>query len=1167
MRLSKIKLAGFKSFVDPTTLHMRSNLVGIVGPNGCGKSNTIDAVRWVMGESSAKHLRGASMEDVIFNGSNSRKPVGQASIELVFDNSDGKLGGEFAQFSEVSIRRQVSRDGKASYYLNGTKCRRRDITDIFLGTGLGPRSYAIIEQGMISRLIEAKPQELRVYLEEAAGISRYKERRRETENRISHTRDHLERLTDLREEIEKQINHLKRQSDIAEKYTAFKQQEERHGAELIALRIRDVERSALDLDKQLDEASTELEKRLAALRETETGIESYRQERLELTESFNTIQAAFYQLGNDITRTEQSIAHQRELAQRQAREKQDQQNALARIDEHRRNDEERLREINAQLDVRVPELEQQNSADQSARQRLLDAEERQSHWQRQWDDFSQQASAPAQQAQVEKARMEQLERQIAQIAQRMERLKTELGLLEQQDFSEVLEEQAEIILEQEALDAQGQEALEAVLQSIEELTSSGQEMRESQDQRRRQANELRGRLVSLQALQQAAMGKSGGESEKWLLRQGLADRSRLAESLDADVGWEVAVETVLGGFLEAVSVDALDNLEQALSSEEQANLVFFETASSIGLLEENTLANKVKGPRSVISVLSSVFTADSLSEALLARKSLAAHQSIITRDGIWLGAGWLRVSHQQDEKAGVLKRGQEIESIVQQLEILDQQIDTDELHLLEKREQLQTQELRRKELQLSANQTHKSLTEARSRQHALQQKSEQQRTRLLSLTQELEELERTAEGEQMTLAEAVVKRNEALALIENFGRDRDGLQRQRDDVKKSVDDARQELARVQQEVQQISIRIESLKASRVGVEENLSRYQQQFEDAQIRLEELAEAELEQEDASELGLQSRLNGLLEQRLASEKSLEQSRQQVSAAEHQLKALELQRQAREKSIEQQREVMSGLKLSMGEYKVRIQTFEEQLDGTEFFKSELLNTLDDTRSVQDHEQELLRIQQRIARLGPINLAAIDEYKEQLERKTYLDSQNDDLEKALEILENAIAKIDRESRARFKETFEKVNASLQEMFPRLFGGGQAYLELTESDLLSTGVTIMARPPGKRISNIHLMSGGEKALTAVAMVFAIFELNPSPFCMLDEVDAPLDEANVGRFCELVRSMSERVQFIFITHNKTTMELAEQLVGVTMRESGVSRQVDVDLTEAASMATG
>lgn len=1167
MRLSKIKLAGFKSFVDPTTLTLPSNLVGIVGPNGCGKSNTIDAVRWVMGESSAKHLRGASMEDVIFNGSNTRKPVGQASIELVFDNSDGTLGGEYARFGEISIRRQVTREGQASYYLNGTKCRRRDITDIFLGTGLGPRSYAIIEQGMISRLIEAKPQELRVYLEEAAGISKYKERRRETENRISHTRDHLDRLGDLREEIDKQLNHLKRQSDTAERFSNLKDQEERVAAELVALRLQDVEGKAATIDKKLDEASTELEKRIAALREVEAVMEEKREKRVELNERFNEVQAQFFRLGNEISRTEQSITHQRELAQRQAREKRDQQNALAQLEEHRRNDTDRLEEIQAHLENMVPELEARQEADQLARAKLLEAEEQQAMWQQQWDDFSHQASEPAQKAQVEKARMEQLERQISQVTQRIERLRTELQQLNQHETAVSLEELAEKILRLEEIEAEGQDMLDAALQSIDQITLEGRELRESQDQRRRQAQELRGRLASLKALQQAALGRDGGSTERWLKTHGLADRSRVAEALKVEPEWDRAVETVLGDFLEAVSVEEIDNLSAYIETEHQASLTFYEEQSAIGALESGSLAEKVSGPQSVVSLLASVFTANSLSEALLKRGSMAAHQSVITPEGIWIGPGWLRVSRHQDEKAGVIKREQEIEALTAELAKLDQHIEADETALQERRNELQVLETQRKELQLAANQNHKATTDARGKQQAAHHQAEQRQLRKQALEQELGELEESIETEQLALEEAIRLRNHALALMENFGRDRDSLQKQREEQRKSLDDARRALESAQNDVQQLSIRIESLKSSQSGVEENLLRYEQQAQQLQQRLEDLAEAELDAEGGSETELQTSLENLLEQRIVQEQALEQSRQHVSEAEHHLTELEQKRQQCEQDILEQRDSMEGLKMSMSELGVRIQTYQEQLDDTAFFKNELLNGLDEGITAAAHEQALEKLQQRIARLGPINLAAIDEYKEQLERKTYLDSQNEDLVRALETLETAISKIDKESRSRFKETFEKVNASLQDMFPRLFGGGQAYLEMTDTDLLSTGVTIMARPPGKRISNIHLMSGGEKALTAVAMVFSIFELNPSPFCMLDEVDAPLDEANVGRFCELVRAMSERVQFIFITHNKTTMELAEQLVGVTMREPGVSRQVDVDLAEAASMATG
>lgn len=1167
MRLSKIKLAGFKSFVDPTTLNLPSNLVGIVGPNGCGKSNTIDAVRWVMGESSAKHLRGASMDDVIFNGSSARKPVSKAYVELVFDNSDNSLGGEYAKYNEISVRRQVTRDGQSQYFLNGTRCRRRDVTDIFLGTGLGPRSYAIIEQGMISRLIEAKPLELRVYLEEAAGISKYKERRRETENRIRHTRDHLDRLSDLRDEIGKQLSHLKRQSETAEKYSQFRDREERLRAELIALRLRDLGEELENFEARIGEAATELEKRMARLREVEAELVEQREERIEINEAFNETQGRYYQLGSDISRTEQDIVHQQDLLQRQMKEKQEVESSLAQAMEHIQTDSLRLEEVASQIAQIEPERELASEQLETASELLLVAEQAQADWQAAWDDFNTRSSAPAQQAQVERARMEQLERQIRQTGQRLERNRLEASQLRADELVAAIETLATEVAEQEMQLEGARESLEGSLAEVEGLRDSGRLLRKAQEEKQQRAQQVRGRLSSLEALQQAALGKDKQATQRWLAGHGLDQRPRLGEGIEAEPRWSQAVEVVLGDFLEAISVDSLSALAPALGELRDESLLLCEPdAQGASAAEATSLASKVQATPAVKALLENVLLADDLESALERRSTLTSYQSLVTPDGIWVGPQWLRISRNAGEHAGVLARGQEIDLLRQELEQLEQAIEGDEIELQQRRDRLQALERARHEQQEAVNRLHKAQAEAASRLSNQKTRLEQLQSRKKSLQAEVAEMEAQLEQEHEELEEATLKRNAAIAEMENLAQERDALAGRRDEIASHLNEARQQVHQLQGGLQQMLVRLESFRSSQAATQESLQRAEAQVEHQRERLEYLAAAMLEADNPTE-EMQQRLETLLSQRLEVDEELKSVRTRLQSVDNALRELEQRRQSAEGEINEQRQQMESLRLASSELSVRSQTLVEQLDKTEFFLQELLNGLDEGATVENIEAELEKLESRIKRLGPINLAAIEEYKEHAERKVYLDSQNDDLVQALETLEAAIAKIDSESRARFKETFERVNASLQDMFPRLFGGGQAHLEMTENDLLTTGVTIMARPPGKRISNIHLMSGGEKALTAVAMVFSIFELNPAPFCMLDEVDAPLDEANVGRFCELVRSMSERVQFIFITHNKTTMELSQQLVGVTMREPGVSRQVDVDLTEAASMATG
>ena len=1166
MRLKKIKLAGFKSFVDPTTIELPSNLVGVVGPNGCGKSNTIDAVRWVMGETSAKHLRGDSMDDVIFNGSSSRKPVGQASIELVFDNTDGTLGGEYAQYNEISVRRQVSRDGQSQYFLNGTRCRRRDITDIFLGTGLGPRSYAIIEQGMISRFIEAKPEELRVYIEEAAGISKYKERRRETETRIRHTRENLDRLNDLREEIEKQLNHLQRQARTAERFKELKDEERRARAELLALRQKSLTDETESRERELREQETRLEQIIAEIRNHEAQIEKDRETHVEANEAFNEVQGRYYKIGGDISRTEQSIQHNRELRFRQERELGQAEQSLAQAREHIAQDEAKLQDIVEQMAMLEPEHEQAEAGFEASGTQLAEAEQTMSAWQAEWEELNRRASEPSEIAQVERTRMEHLDRQIAQYRQRLEKLEQERGGLSDGAVREEIEDLNRQTEEARARADEQQARLNETIEAMNERREQNRNVGRELDEVRGQMQGMQGRLASLEALQQAALGKQAEAVTHWLADQNLDNAPRLAEQVEAAAGWERAVETVLGQYLEAVCVDGIDAVTDVLGSLEHGSLLLFDTRQSGATATggADLLVSKVKAPWSVESLMAGVYAADDLNAALTMRGRLKAGESVITRDGIWVGANWLRVARDADEHAGVLAREQEIRTLQEQLSEHNERIATQEEMLEEGRDAVRELEARREELQVEVNRLHRAFADLNAQLTNRQSRLEQVESRRAKLGEEIEELTQQTGQAQEELQQATARRNEAVERMETLSHERDALNARRDQLRNTLDEARRQAQEHRQRAHEIALKMESLRTAQGGTQHNLERMHEQLGQLEARCEELRESM--QEGTSPIAeLEQELEELLGKRMEVEKELNEARKKVQSIEAEMRERDQQRIAAERRADDTRSGLERLRMSWQELKVRMQTVTEQLGETEFELATLLQEMPEEATIEAWQSKVHDLEQKIERLGPINLAAIEEFKEQSQRKEYLDAQHDDLVEALETLENAIQKIDRETRQRFRDTFELVNARLQEMFPKLFGGGHAHLEMTGDDLLTTGVLIMARPPGKRISNIHLMSGGEKALTAVAMVFAIFELNPAPFCMLDEVDAPLDEANVGRFCELVREMSKRVQFIFITHNKTTMELADQLVGVTMREPGVSRMVAVNVDEAAKMA--
>ncbi|MBA3581749.1 MAG: chromosome segregation protein SMC [Gammaproteobacteria bacterium] len=1163
MRLSKIKLAGFKSFVEPTTIQFPSNLTSIIGPNGCGKSNVIDAVRWVMGESSAKQLRGDSMDDVIFNGSTSRPPVSRASVDLVFDNSDHTLGGQYAQYSEIAIRREVTRDGQSNYYLNGTKCRRRDIADIFLGTGLGPRSYAIIEQGMISRIIDAKPEELRVYLEEAAGITKYKERRKETETRIRHTRENLERLNDLREEIAKQLTHLDRQARAAEKFKELKTEERRMKAELLALRWKVLDEKVQQDDQAIGEQQIKVEAVIAEQRHVEANIEKQREEQTVANDTLSKVQSEYYRLGAEISRIEQSIQHYKETRQRQQQDLQQIETAWRDAQQHIEDDKQRLEELSRDLAHKTPALTALKDTQQHSETSLHNAEKAMQDWQSEWERFNQDAARIQQASKVEATRLEQYKAQLQRLEQRKQRMLEEAQTLN----VEPLIEQQEILLQQESrIHAE----LEGLEQGIETNNKSILLTREKIDQINKNLNEkrsesqsVRGKLASLEALQQAALGKQNTSLNQWLERRGLLKQPRVAEQLDVEKGWERAVETVLGSHLEAVCVDGFDDISGTLAELEKGALILLDRKGAARPAKSGTLGAKVRAPFDLSEPLNRVYAVETLQDALQMRAQLAEHESVITREGLWLGRNWLRVKNEDDKQGSVLTREQLIKSNKQKLDAFDEEIQNQEKAWDDAKNQLRSNEEERDTLQKYLKSINFQQTDVKTKLNSAKLQLEQQQNRRGVLEKDMAEIAQQVQQDQEQQASAQARLQEAeqqQAGVEQRQRD---LQQKREQLTQSLSEVRKAAQADRDLLRELMVSIESMRSTHDSTDKNLSRMQQQVSHLQARRDELTAA-LSRGDEPIHVMEAELKEFLDQRVDIERALSDARAAVETLENEVRRLESSRAGLEQRVQELRSELEMGRLGAQENRVRCQTYKEQLSETGFETKLLFDEMPENATIDEWADQLGKMEQRIQRMGAINLAAIDEHKEQSERKNYLDAQNADLVDALETLEGAIAKIDKETRARFKEVFEKVNTQIGRMFPRLVGGGKAYLEMTGDDLLSTGVSIMAQPPGKRISNIHLLSGGEKAMTAVAMVFAIFQLNPAPFCMLDEVDAPLDEANVGRFSDMVREMSDKVQFIVITHNKTTMEMAEQLMGVTMREAGVSRIVAVDVEEAVKM---
>ena len=1162
MRLDGIKLTGFKSFVDPTTVSFPGNRCAVVGPNGCGKSNIIDAVRWVMGESSALKLRGESIADVIFNGSSSRKATAMASIELTFDNTDGRLGGEYACFGRIAVRREVTRDARSTYYLNGNRCRRRDILDVFLGTGFGPRGYSIIEQGMIGELIEAKPDDLRAYLEESAGISKYRERRRETENRMRRTMENLDRLRDLREELEGRLHHLRRQARAAERYRELKREQRQGTAELLVLRIRDMNADLAARDRTLQRLEVEYERALSVLRRDDANIERARAEQQEHSDAFNRVQGLAYEVSATIGKTEHAIESNRE---RQSQLETNLANAQRRLDETARqlaDDEREVTSLETAIAAKVPELEAARKKDARVSDALTVAENRSRASDAAWSDFTSRASANEREMRVEESRIEH-------IGQAIERLRQRLAQLQQQSGERPLpvdDLAGELDEAERRCDAAGAalEACAAELASAREAVVADENALEGA---RTEARCLRDEYAALDGLQQAALGGENHEARDWIEALGLDRVPRLGAELLVDPGWERAVETVLGADLRAIRVDDVGHFADALSDLEAGRVVLYEgreieaSAHGVGLPPLATLVRTEMG--SVGAMLAGVFAAQTLDAALAHRGDLRCGESIITRDGAWLGADWIRINRTDDAAHGVIERAGALESVGARLERADGKVGELDALLAKGRQRVRELDNRRDSLQQQYRECGDVLSHLRTEQGvhrvrmeeatARQQRTESERANVG--TQASSEMDRLREAQHAHRIAQARKRRRWTRSGPNYiapaSRQAERLEAAREEALA----CRGRLHELQMEHERLTTRFSAAEVVRSRLHEQRAELEALARDYR---DDIA-ANLKPLPLLEAALQEKLR----EKVGVDKQLADIRRRVERAEGEIRAHEEAHRQNEMAVDQARSRLHAAQVEREGVSARCADLSEQLEDTGLSVDEAVLPAD--ADIEVWRQRLDKLERQIGRLGAVNLAALEELETQSERKRYLDAQNDDLEQALETLRSAISRIDRETKTRFKATFDAVNENLNTLFPKVFGGGHAYLELTGDDLLDAGVSLMARPPGKRNSSIHMLSGGEKALTAIALIFGIFQLNPSPVCLLDEVDAPLDDTNVVRFADLLEEMSGEVQFVVITHNKLTMEMADQLVGVTMNEPGVSRLVSVDLDEAAAMA--
>ena len=1134
MRLKQIKLSGFKSFVDSTTVPFPLQMTAVVGPNGCGKSNVIDAVRWVLGESSAKNLRGDAMTDVIFNGSAQRKPVSQASVELVFENTEGRISGNLADRSEISVKRIVTRDAQSLYFLNGSKCRRRDITDIFLGTGLGPRSYAIIEQGMISRLIESKPQELRVFIEEAAGISKYKERRRDTENRIKHTRDNLDRLADVREELGKNIEKLRRQASAAQRYKELKAQERKLKAELTTVKWLHYNGRYSELEQQLQQRQTELEKYQSQELGDQRALLDLKQQAQDSRQQLERAQAAFYQLGATISRLEQQVLHQRQQQQSLISQLQQARGSLQLADEHIQTEQAQLDALTEQLSEDEPALAILDEQLAELSEQLAELEDSQQQQQQALQQWQQQQFRLQQQQQQCQMQLQNQQQQAAQQQQRRQQLQQELQALALAPLQQSVDDAKQQLAQSTAAHQQALQQLEAEQDKRDAMQL---QLRELEQQLQQQQTELMLLQREQTQLQQAQQQQDARQQQ--LLRQ-----------LVIKPGWADAVALVLGQLQHASPAKAAPGSNDSYVCEPFGQV-------TAGTLAEVVLSGHY--PQSFNTVL----LAQNAVQVQVRAQQLVDGRSVICPSGYWAGNNWaLNGDSQQDNYLKRAERLLELEPLLAS----QQQSVADARHQV----QQQQQQCQQAVLAVSAAQQQLSTLQNRMAQHntalllaeqALTQTArlaEKLNAELAALELQLAQLDETAEQLELQHEQVTEQLLEHEAQQEDLVQNGAGATMQLQQLR-----ARFEQSRSQQQQRLLQQKVAQQQQQSLSSSLSRARAQQQQLTEQVAQ---IEAQLAHDDEPELILQEQLQQSLLEREDAEQAMQAEQNVLAGLEQQIRELEQGQQGIMQILNKRRSELESLRLDAEGYRVRANNMVELLREQQVSMKDVLEHLPAEAEEALWQSQLDKTIEAVGRLGPINLAAIEEFEQQAERKQYLDAQHDDLVGAMDTLETAIRKIDKETRQKFKETYDKVNDGLQSLFPKVFGGGSAYLDLTDDDLLETGVSIMARPPGKKNSTIHLLSGGEKALTALSLVFSIFRLNPAPFCMLDEVDAPLDDANVGRFCNLVREMSETVQFIYISHNKIAMEMAAQLMGVTMQEPGVSRVVAVDVDDAVKMAT-
>lgn len=1168
MRLTSIKLSGFKSFAEPTNFMLPGQLVGVVGPNGCGKSNIMDAVRWVLGESKASELRGESMQDVIFNGTTTRKPASRSSVELIFDNADHRAGGQWSQFAEIAVKRVLTRDGTSSYYINNQPVRRRDVQDVFLGTGLGPRAYAIIGQGTISRIIESKPEELRLFLEEAAGVSKYKERRRETENRLTDTRENLTRVEDILRELNANLEKLEKQAEVAARYNQLQADVTLRQHQLWFLKRAEAEADQQRIKADADKALNDLEGRVADLRRVESELETIRQAHYAAGDHVNQAQGQLYEASAEVGRLEAEIRFVVEGRQRVEQR-------LVQLKEQTGQWASRKEEAEAETEnLAALAMEGEEKATLLAAQveeqglQLPDLEEALRQAQQRSSEQRGAVAQVQQQIQVLAADQRNIEEQSRQLNQRRERLVADRNALAAPDEQRLANLQQQLQAAQEAAetsDARLHELQEQVPQLDEERRAKQQDVNA---QGARQAD-LSARMEALKALQEKV--RTDGKLQPWLAKHGLGGLQGLWTKIHIEQGWESALEAALRERMNSLEVSRLDMVRAFASDPPPAKLAFYhapaagtpEPAGSLPRLADLLRLNDAGQKALLADWLHGCYTAQTLEDALGSREKLQAGEAIYVKSGHAVTAHSVSFYAQDSEQAGLLARQQEIENLEKQL----------------RAQALITEESRTALVRAEASYTDASqrLTTARREAGETQAKAHELQVETLRLTQLAEQTR--ARSEQIAgdmaevdalLEELQERRVNAEGRFEELDMQLADSQERHAQLDERVIEAERKLAEAREQHRSLERQAQEATFSQRALEARKGELQRAIETASQQAKSIAEeqerAQAELARLTDAAAQAGLQSALQLKSEREQVLGAKRSEYDDLTAKLRASDERRLQLERELDPLRQRITDLQLKEQAARLGLEQYAQQLAEAQADLETVGKSVEEGKvRLSGLQSEIDRLHREVAALGAVNLAALEELTTARERKQFLDAQSKDLTEAMTTLEDAIKKIDAETRDLLGSTFQTVNEHFGRMFPELFGGGNARLVMTGEEILDSGVQVMAQPPGKKNQTIHLLSGGEKALTAIALVFAIFQLNPAPFCLLDEVDAPLDDANTERYAKLVSAMSKDTQFLFISHNKIAMEMAEQLIGVTMQEQGVSRIVAVDMESAVSMA--